>query len=53
MNFIKNYLNETIKIIQKLDIFQIKKIINLIKLVKKNKLLKKVKWSIDVDPIDL
>lgn len=37
MNFIKNYLNETIKIIQKLDIFQIKKIINLIKLVKKNK----------------
>ena len=37
MNFIKNYLNETIKIIQKIDIFQIKKIINLIKLVKKNK----------------
>jgi D-sedoheptulose 7-phosphate isomerase len=37
MNFIKNYLNETIKIIQKIDIFQIKKIINLIKLVKKKK----------------
>jgi len=37
MNFIKNYLNETIKIIEKIDIFQIKKIINLIKLVKKNK----------------
>ena len=37
MNFIKNYLNETIKIIKKIDIFQIKKIINLIKLVKKNK----------------
>jgi D-sedoheptulose 7-phosphate isomerase len=37
MNFIKSYLNETIKIIQKIDIFQIKKIINLIKLVKKNK----------------
>jgi len=37
MNFIKNYLNETIKIIEKIDIFQIKKIINLIKLVKKKK----------------
>jgi D-sedoheptulose 7-phosphate isomerase len=37
MNFIKNYLNETIKIIEKIDIFKIKKIINLIKLVKKKK----------------
>ena len=37
MNFIKNYLNETIKIVQRINIIQIRKIIDLIKLVKKNK----------------
>jgi len=35
MDFINNYLNETKKILGKLDLLEIKKIINLIKLVKK------------------